>query len=224
VIPADGSARSFLPAEETDQLAQGERVMRAFLSSGAYIIAEDLGTVPDFVRASLLDLGIPGYKVLRWERDWDDPGQPFRDPLAYPPVSIATTGTHDTETMVEWWEGGTDDERTALAEIPFVAERQVQVSSATCDRAIQDTLLEMLIASSSDLLILPMQDLFGWRDRVNVPATVSDDNWTWRLPWPVDELATRAEVHARSAQLRRWIQASDRSRALFTRPDACQSA
>ena len=33
-----------------------------------------------------------------------------------------------------------------------------------------------------------MQDLFGWRDRINVPGTVGDDNWTWRLPWPVDRL------------------------------------
>ena len=46
--------------------------------------AEDLGTVPDFVRASIARLRIPGYKVLRWEREWDAPGQPFRDPASLP--------------------------------------------------------------------------------------------------------------------------------------------
>ena len=38
------------------------------------------------------------------------------------------------------------------------------------------------------MLILPIQDVFGWRDRINQPATVGDQNWTWRLPWPSDRL------------------------------------
>ena len=81
------------------QLAQGERLMKIFCSSGARIIVEDLGTVPDYVRESLARLGVPGFKVPRWERDWDEPGQPFRDPRSYPAASVAVTGTHDTEPM-----------------------------------------------------------------------------------------------------------------------------
>ena len=46
-------------------------------------------------------------------------------------------------------------------------------------------LLESLYASGADLLLLPIQDAFGWRDRINQPATVGEGNWTWRLPWPV---------------------------------------
>ena len=84
VIPAGGGEPAFDPLEEPAQLAQGERVLGAFLASGARIIAEDLGVVPDFVRASLRRLGIPGYKVLRWEREWDAPGHPFTDPGEYP--------------------------------------------------------------------------------------------------------------------------------------------
>ena len=53
-------------------------------SAGAEIIAEDLGTVPDFVRASLARLGVPGFRVFRWERHWHADGQPFRDPRDYP--------------------------------------------------------------------------------------------------------------------------------------------
>jgi hypothetical protein len=45
-------------------------------------------------------------------------------------------------------------------------------------------LLETLFASGANLLILPIQDAFGWSDRINQPATVGDHNWTWRLPWP----------------------------------------
>ena len=57
-------------------------------------------------------------------------------------------------------------------------------------------LLEVLFASGANLLILPIQDVFGWRDRINQPATVGDQNWTWRLPWPVDRLATEPEAIA----------------------------
>ena len=107
IIPCGGGGPAFSPATEDDQLSQGERIMNAFLDAGATVIAEDLGVVPDFVRESQQRLGIPGYKVFRWERDWDLPDRPFRDPEMYPPLSVATTGTHDTETLAEWWEAAT---------------------------------------------------------------------------------------------------------------------
>ena len=37
---------------------------------------------------------------------------------------------------------------------------------------------------------MPIQDIFGWRDRINTPALVNDQNWTWRLPGPVERLMT----------------------------------
>ncbi len=54
----------FSPVEENDQLALGEQVLAIFREAGSEIIAEDLGTVPDFVRASLKDLGVPGIPRL----------------------------------------------------------------------------------------------------------------------------------------------------------------
>ena len=58
-------------------------MLQVFREPGNEIIAEDLGVVPDFVRASLARLSIPGYRVLRWERHWPTEGQPFKDPLEY---------------------------------------------------------------------------------------------------------------------------------------------
>ena len=205
VIPADRGTPVFSPADEADQLAQGERVMKAFLDSGAAVIAEDLGTVPDFVRVSLCRQGIPGYRVFRWEREWHRPEQPFRNPAAYPPLSVATTGTHDTETLVEWWENATFEERSRVAEIPFLASRALNPNAPGCDDATRDLLLEMLAASSSNLLLLPVQDIFGWRDRVNVPGTVTETNWTWRLPWPVNALEHQPEASERAATLAKWM-------------------
>jgi 4-alpha-glucanotransferase len=65
-------------------------------------------------------------------------------------------------------------------------------------------MLELLFASASDILLLPIQDLFGWRDRINQPATVSDSNWTWRLPWPSDRMVTEPDAMAMATQLREW--------------------
>ena len=113
----------FTPPDEPAQTALGEQVLRVFLDSGAEIVAEDLGVVPDFVRASLARLHIPGCKVFRWERQWHTAGQPFADPLTYPALSMATSGTHDTEAIATWWEIAPDDERAAALAIPLVAER-----------------------------------------------------------------------------------------------------
>ena len=92
-------------------------------SSGATILAEDLGSVPDFVRESLARFGIPGCKVFRWERHWDRPGKPYLDPATYPAVSVATSGTHDTDPVAVWWDGLDAEERAAVLATPGVAER-----------------------------------------------------------------------------------------------------
>ena len=196
--PHDGSRPQFTPSEEDAQTRLGERVLQVFREPGAELIAEDLGVVPDFVRASLARLSIPGYKVLRWERHWHDEGQPFRDPVDYPACAVATSGTHDTETMAAWWQEAKADEKEAVLAIPSVRAR------LTDDHRVRDVLIETLVASGADLLILPIQDAFGWHDRINQPATISETNWTWRLPWPVDRLLEEKEAIDVAARLRAW--------------------
>jgi 4-alpha-glucanotransferase len=67
---------------------------------------------------------------------------------------------------------------------------------------LRDALLTALYTSGSDLLILPVQDIFGWRDRVNTPALVSDENWSWRLSFPVDTMPSLPEAQSRAAFLK----------------------
>lgn len=199
VREADGRTH-FLPPDEPDQLAQGERILRLFQQSGAYILVEDLGTVPDFVRESLDRQGVPGLKVLRWERDWEAPGKPFRDPATYPAVSVAISGTHDTETLAEWWDQAEADERASAVEIPALRTAGIHADDAFSD-TVRDALLEALFGSGSSALLLPVQDIFGWRDRVNTPAVVDEGNWSWRLPWPIEELSRDPRAAERAAFL-----------------------
>jgi 4-alpha-glucanotransferase len=203
-----GDAKAFFtPDNEADQLVLGERVVSIFRDSGVDVIAEDLGVVPDFVRESLARLGVPGFKVFRWERQWHSEGQPFTDPLVYPPVSVATSGTHDTETLAVWWASAPAHERRELARLAAVvrvAPGAVDLSTAAFNPAVRDALLEALAESGSDLVLLPVQDVFGWLDRVNEPATINERNWTFRLPWPVDRLQDVPEASERQSALHAW--------------------
>ena len=198
----DGTTR-FSPPDEPSQLAQGERLLALFRDSGASIIAEDLGTVPDFVRESLARVGVPGLKVVRWERDWHSDARPFREPSTYPENSVATAGTHDTETLAEWWDASPREEREqacALAALHGTCTPDDPFS----DR-VRDALLRALFEARSRLILLPVQDVFGWTDRINTPAVVDDVNWTWRLPWPVEELAREDVATDRAAFMRLLI-------------------
>ncbi len=207
--PLDGSAPYFMPAHEDQQRWLGEMVLEVFRSAGAAIIAEDLGTIPDFVRESLDRLDVPGYRVLRWERDWKTPGQPFRDPSSYPQVSLATTGTHDTDMLASWWDAAELDERAAVLALPALAAGGFTPDQPFTD-GLRDAIIDLLMHAASDLVILPLQDVFGWRDRINVPASVGEQNWTWVSPIRVDTLITHEEARARADALRALIHASGR--------------
>ena len=184
----------FTPGDEPAQRRQGEQVLTAMRESGLHVLAEDLGVIPDFVRASLRKLHVPGYKVLRWERAYHEPGEPFIDPASYPAESVAASGTHDTETMADWFDGLPPADRLALTG-----------QTGAFDAGVRDTLLTRILHAGSAQAFLPMADIFGWRDRINTPATVGDHNWTWRLPWPIDTWGRVPEAIERAAFCRRKI-------------------
>jgi 4-alpha-glucanotransferase len=200
---------AFVPPEQPEQVLQGSRVLDVLSATGARIIAEDLGVIPDFVRDTLKRLEIPGYKVLRWERNWDEPGKPLIDPADYPRNSVATSGTHDTEPLAEWWDEAPLDERQTVASIACAAPPGCDPSSAFNDDT-RDAILRVLYSSASDIVLLPIGDVFGWRDRINTPALISEDNWTWRLPWPVEDVRRDQAGRERAAFMRALTDTYDR--------------
>jgi 4-alpha-glucanotransferase len=206
--PRAGGAPFFSPSDEGEQVRLGEEVLGVLAEPAVEIVAEDLGIIPDYVRASLGRLGVPGFRVLRWEREWHSPGQPFRNPPSYPALSVATSGTHDTEPMAVWWERAPEEERRQVSGLPIVQKLTAGegLLGAPYDPTVRDALLEALFASGSAILLNVIQDVFGWRDRINEPATIDDRNWTFRLPWPSDRLGEIAEARERQQRLREWSQ------------------
>jgi 4-alpha-glucanotransferase len=193
----------FTPADEDQQRIHGEEIVRIIKeeAGATEIIAEDLGTVPPWVRDSLTSLGVPGYKVMQWERvNWGRPDEAFRSPATYPELSVATTGTHDTESLTTWWREQPIPEREKLVHALGLAG---QVNPrAILDESTRDAILTALYAAPSRMVIIPIQDLFGWTARINRPGTVTESNWTYRLPLSMERLRRSHAIKSRVAKLR----------------------
>ena len=78
------------------------------------------------------------------------------------------------------------------------------IESPQYDSAVRDRIIEMVYNAGSNLVLLPLQDAFGWRDRINLPATISNENWTYTLPWPSDTLNIQADAIDCANRLARW--------------------
>ena len=184
------------PENRKANCAQGDEllgVLQAEMGAGA-LVGEDLGTVPDYVRPSLLALGIPGFKVPLWEAEADTrltPGD------RYPRCSVATFATHDHDPLSVTWEKWMSTIREALAEpVRFAGERDLAWREARrlaewagfdvpCIMAfdeVHERLLECLFRSDSWLAIVMITDLLGTTQRFNVPGSVAEGNWTVRMP------------------------------------------
>ena len=153
------------------------------------------------MRAALTTLGLPGYKVMRWEREWDTPQQPFISPATYAELSVATTGTHDTDTMVEWWRDASAVERRQFV-ASLALNGAIDPQRNELDSRAVDAILASLYAAPSRIAIAPVQDLFGWDARINTPGTVNETNWKWRLPFALDRFGDNSALVQRAAALR----------------------
>jgi 4-alpha-glucanotransferase len=118
---------------------------------------------------------------------------------------VACWSTHDTAPVDAWWDAFAEDERVQLA-----ARAGFPAGAAADVRSL--ALLGDLFQASSDVTLVLAQELLGLRDRINVPGTVGDHNWTWRLPAPIEDLERDARVGARLNAIRILVESSGRSR------------
>jgi 4-alpha-glucanotransferase len=165
------------------------------------VIGEDLGTVPDGFRETLLDWGLWSYQVMLFERS--QRGE-FCPAQSYRADALVTFATHDLPTYKGWWDGSDLPLRKALGLAAGETARQRQAARDALRRALRlsgseqtrfHDVVKFLSGAASRLLMVSMEDLLGVPDQVNVPGTVDNyPNWRRRLPLDLENTALREEV------------------------------
>ncbi len=195
-IPRDDST----PENQEANRRHGEVLYRIFLEEIAAprLIAEDLGTVPPYVRPVLEQLQIPGFKIPQWERPYD--GAPNLTPGdTYARLSLATYATHDHPPVHTFWNAWFAQSQSTDASAAAHARAEMNALLAFCgepplaephafDNAILAATMRGLMAANSWLAIPMITDILGTEDRFNVPGAIGDQNWTARLATPAGEL------------------------------------
>ena len=134
------------------------------------------------------------------------PQDNFGHVYRYPERSVCTTGTHDTETLRQWWE--LDPKLTAQfwqEEMGEASECPAEASPAICERIVNDHL-----QSPSLLCILPLQDWLAIdgnlrladanAERINIPANPRH-YWRYRMHLTLEELLKAEKFNAKVASL-----------------------
>lgn len=216
VIPdgAPASAGAYLRYPMDDLLALIALESRR---ANAVVIGEDLGVVPEGLRATLAERGLLGMRVLPFERDADGA---FKPPSTWDRRAAAMTSTHDLPPTAGWWRGLDIDWRDRLnAAGDRAAERETRAQDrqalwkivpsdalpppVDAPQAAVDAALAVVGETPCELALIPVEDLLGLEEQPNLPGVVDvHPNWRRRLPGPSTELLSEPRVAARLARLR----------------------
>lgn len=186
----------------------------------AIVIGEDLGVVPAGLREALDADGVLGMRVLPFEREKDGG---FRAPSDYDARAAAMTSTHDLPPIAGWWRGRDIEWRERLGgpldrseqEASRRTERTafwtaaakaglVEVSEPPLDdpQPAVDAAIAFTAATPCELLLLPVEDLLGLEEQVNLPGIVEQHpNWRRRLPVSAADIFTNPVVRRRVERL-----------------------
>ena len=175
------------------------------------IIGEDLGTVPDEVRAALWDYGVLSYRVLYFEKHWHSNGA-FKQPDEYPTQALVTASTHDLPTLLGFWQNVDLNLRRELGLFADDAayDQQLAVRAADRDRLWQALEQQGLKPSDRDandepaglvnavhcylartpaqLMMIQMEDILEQSEQANLPGTTTEyQNWQRKLSVPIED-------------------------------------
>jgi len=209
---ARGSAGAYVQYALDEQLAI---VALESHRNRCLVVGEDLGTVPDEVRARLAHAGALSCRLLYFERRQD--GE-FKSGAEYPRDALVAVGTHDLPTLAGWWRGrdlewwrdlgvcpagepyerrraerARDRERLAralqrdglLAPEPNAA----QLAARPLERALAEAAHALLAGSAAQVMMVQLEDVLGEAEQANLPGTVAEHpNWRRKLTVTLEAL------------------------------------
>ncbi len=176
------------------------------------VVGEDLGTVPDEVRAGMKERGILSYKVLYFMHE----NRKFLAAADYPEVSLVVTSTHDLPTLRTFWSGSDIELRKELdlyptEEVyPLAKSWRKQDRAGLFERMTAEGFTEIPKPDSRDLTkkeiinlhaflarstcylqAIQIEDLERQLEQVNVPGTVNEHpNWRRKMKRPLEKIIT----------------------------------
>lgn len=183
------------------------------------IVGESIGNVPEGFLDKLKAKGIYSISVV-WAERWNDGNGDFKMPEAYPENAFVSVGTHDMPPLKMWWFGYdielsrslnliTDDEKYQQYKVRE-ADRYKLLSALDFNKTwpsdnlrkgnyvygegypegIEEALHTLLSKTSSKVVLLQPEDIFGVDKRQNFPGTDVDKypNWRRRLPINVEDM------------------------------------
>jgi 4-alpha-glucanotransferase len=184
---------------------QGKKLLSVLVESSPMLpCAEDLGAVPACVPKVLSSLKILGLRVIRWHRRWDLDKQPYIHFEDYPELSVCTAGVHDSTTVREWWEHEADQDQFAgFMGFPSLPK----IYNPGTAKAV----LTKAASARSRFRVFQIQDLLHlspkWyaqdpsSERINVPGSCNEFNWTYRLPASLGEIGKDKDLVKAVAEL-----------------------
>lgn len=214
-LPMDGAYVSYPLDDLLGILALESRRQRCA------IIGEDLGTVTDELRASLNRAGVLSYRLLYFEKHWDEDGR-FKAPDEYPEQALVAASTHDLPPLAGFWTGRDIDwrERLDLFPDPETADRQRAEREADRHRllaaldaegllpagsradgpfspALMLAIQQYLARTPARLMMVQIEDLLGQLEQVNLPGTIGQHpNWCRKLAVPIEAWSELPELQA----------------------------
>lgn len=171
------------------------------------VVGEDLGTVPDEMRAAMRRHGVLSYRLLYFQRDAQGAYLPPKD---YPREAVVALSTHDLPTLAGWWSAADIHAQGALGQLPepqALDERLVQRAQERERLAealgqpieapermgeqppaqLHAAVHAYLARAPSSLMAVQLEDLLGQTEQANMPGTVSEHP-NWRRKYAPDLL------------------------------------
>jgi len=181
----------FIPENKEVWISHGEKILEVFVDSSSMLpIGEDLGVIPPGVRETLKKFGICGTKVIRWERNFET-DQKYKNFKHYDPESLTTVSTHDCESIKQWWEIEPTEAQEYCALKGWEYNRslnQEQLWEILRDSHQTSSLFHINLLSEYLALIPGMTSNDFKEERINIPGTISENNWSYRFIPTVEEI------------------------------------
>ena len=184
------------------------------------LLCEVLSTQPYPVERVVARHGLGRFRVTQ-KVVLGDPADVYRSENAAP-VDWIMAGTHDTEPVwrvaERWVAGG-----SAPAHAAYLAQRlvaDVRVRSGWVERVAGDAsrlalakLAELFVGPARNVMVM-FTDLLGMREVYNRPGTVSEENWSLRVPPDFEARYAGARLAGRALDLPRVLSMAIRARGV----------